>query len=51
MKKNQLQLDYTKDGFVELLNRADTHPFVLYYDKSNSLYRIFATQEKCDAWV
>ena len=51
MKKNQLALSYTKDEFVNLLDRLDNRPFVLYYDKSASLYRLFPTEAKKDAWV
>lgn len=51
MKRNQLALSYTKDEFVNLLDRLDNRPFVLYYDRSSSLYRLFPTEDKRDAWV
>ena len=51
MKKNQLVLSYTKDELIDLLDRVDNRPFTLYYDKASSLYRIFATEEKKQAWI
>ena len=51
MKRNQLTLSYTKDELVDLLDKADRKPFVLYYDKASSLYRLFPSEEKKQAWI
>lgn len=51
MKRDQLTVPYSSTEFLELLDRMDNAPFVLYYDRANQLYRIFATKERRDIWV
>lgn len=50
-KKEKFYSSYENKEIEEILQRSDKKPIVLYYDQANQLYRLFATEERRDAWV
>lgn len=42
---------YTAEEIEHILNTSDLVPFVIYYDRENSVYRFFRDAEKRDAWI
>lgn len=51
MSKKKFISQYTAQQIENILKKADEEPLVLYYDKSNKLYRGFADIDKQNLWL